>query len=186
MRCSGRCCASWTIPVAASKSSAPAAQPYRTIAATAKTNVSERTPPPSGLIGTGNRSASAAAAVSAAIPARSRPLCDDVANSYAAATRTPRPATQTGTMRAASFRGVPAEELMPRPLPGQLVERVPRQLSDRGRNEHEDEQETDQPRLPLQHQRTSRARGVTSDCAILTRRTLRRIPRRGDLVESTT
>jgi hypothetical protein len=66
--------------VAASRSSAPAAHPKRTIAATAKTNVSEVTPPPvSALIGTGNRSARVAAAVSAARLISSRALCSVVA-----------------------------------------------------------------------------------------------------------
>ena len=109
MRCNGRCWASWTMAVAASRRSAPAAHPKSTIAATAKTNVSEVTPPPvSALIGTGNRSARVAAAVSAARLISSRALCSVVAKTYAAALRTPRPARQTGRIRAFSRRDVTA------------------------------------------------------------------------------
>jgi hypothetical protein len=101
-----------TMEVAVTSRSAPAAQPKSTIAATANTNVSEITPPPvSELIGTGNRSASVAAAVSAARLISVRLLCPLVASSYAAATRTPSPARQTGTMRAVSLRGAAAREL---------------------------------------------------------------------------
>ena len=69
------------IEVAASRSRAPAAHPKSTIAATAKTKVSETTPPPlSALIGTGKRSASVAAAVRAARLISARPVCSVVAN----------------------------------------------------------------------------------------------------------
>src|SRR5439155_2955719 len=121
------------------------------MAATANTNVSERTPPPSGLIGTGKRSARVAAAVRAASPTSSRPLCPVVANSYPAATRTARPAMQTGKMRAASRRGVTAVEVTSAPLPGQLVDRIPGELPERDRNEHDQGHQEDQPGLPLQH-----------------------------------
>src|SRR5919202_249230 len=127
--------------------------------ATANTKVSETTPPPlSALIGTGNRSASVAAATSAAKPISSRPLCGVVANEYPAATSTPKPATQTGRMRTASLFGVTAWELMPKRLPGQLFEGVPRELSERGRNERQDSQESDQTGLPLQHKNLHRQR----------------------------
>src|SRR2546421_3240764 len=121
------------------------------MAATANTNVSDRTPPPSGLIGTGKRSARVAAAVRAASPTSSRPLWPVVANSYPAATRTPRPAMQTGKMRAASRRGVTAVEVTSAPLPGQLVDRFPGELPERDRNEHDQGHQEDQPGLPLQH-----------------------------------
>ena len=100
------------IDVAVSSSKAPAAQPNSTIAATAKTNVSEMTPPPlSALIGTGNRSASVAAAVNAMRLISSDPMWSVVAKTYAAATRIPSPARQTGTIRNVSRRGVTAWEL---------------------------------------------------------------------------
>src|SRR5262249_59306476 len=116
-----------------------------------KTNVSERTPPPSGLIGTGNRSASVAAAVNAASPISSCAVWLDVANSYAAATRTPRPATQTGMMSAASLLGGAAVEVTSLPLPGELVDGVPGELTERDRNDDDQGQQDDQPALPLQH-----------------------------------
>src|ERR1700704_3712448 len=116
--------------VAASSRRAPAAHPKRTIAATANTNVSESTPPPvSALMGTGNRSASVAAAVSAARLISARPLCAVVAKTYVAATRTPSPATQTGRTRALSRRDVTACELTSDLEPGELVERVPGELT---------------------------------------------------------
>src|SRR5439155_8546699 len=140
-------------------------------------NVSERTPPPSGLIGTGNRSASVAAAVRAASPISSRPPCAVVPNSYAAATSTPRPATQTGKIRAASLRGGAAVEVI-RPLPGQLFDAVPGELTERGRDEHDEGHEDDQPGLPLQHSKPPRG---TPDRGILSRARRAGIPRLGDL-----
>src|SRR5689334_5841352 len=125
-------------PVAKSSSNAPAAQPYSTIAATAKTNVSETTPPlPSALIGTGNRSARVAAAVSAASEMSVRPLCAVVANSYAAAIKIPRPARQTGAIRKESRRGVAACVLTVGRLPGELVgERFPGELTQQRCDQH--------------------------------------------------
>src|SRR5262249_13657721 len=132
---------------------APAAQPYKTIAATAKTNVSETTPPlPSALIGTGKRSANVAAAVSAASETSVRPLCAVVANSYAAATRIPSPAAQTGAIRKESRRGRTAWGPTVLLLPGELVgERFPRELPEQCCDQHQDGHESDQLWLPLQH-----------------------------------
>src|SRR5439155_22781781 len=73
-----------------------------------------------------------------------------VAKWYAAATSAPRPAMQTGRMRAASLRGVAAVEVTPAPLPGELLDRVPRQLTEPGRNQHDHREEDDQTRLPPQ------------------------------------
>src|SRR5437588_782325 len=153
IRWKGRCCARWIAPVATRSSSAPAAQPYSTIAATANTNVSETTPPPlSTLIGTGKRSASVAAAVSAASRISVLPLCSVVAKTYAAATSTASPARQTGTRRAVSRRGVTACVLTARGLPGELVgERRPRELCQQRCDQHHDHHESDQLWLPLQH-----------------------------------
>src|SRR5436853_1047053 len=138
--------------VAASRSKAPAAQPKRTIAATANTKVSESTPPPvSALIGTGKRSASVAAAVSAARLISARAPCAVVAKTYPAAIRTPRPARQTGTMRALSRRDVTACELTSGLEPGELFEGVPGELTRDCRDEHQDRHESNQLRLPLQH-----------------------------------
>src|SRR5262245_39657615 len=153
IRSNGRCCAPWMTPVATSSSNAPAAQPYSTIAATAKTNVSETTPPlPSALIGTGKRSANVAAAVSAAREISVRPLCAVVPNSYAAAIRIPSPARQTGAIRRESRRGVTAWVLTVWLLPGELVgERLPGELPQQDCDQHQDGHESDQLWLPLQH-----------------------------------
>src|SRR5438874_292070 len=81
-----------------------------------------------------------------------RSLCAVVAKTYAAARRTPRPARQTGRRRAVSRRGVTACALTMRLLPGELVgERLPRELSQQCRKQHEDGDESDQLGLPLQH-----------------------------------
>src|SRR5919204_6904978 len=123
------------------------------MAATAKTNVSETTPPlDSALIGTGKRSASVAAAVSASRLIMVRPLCSLVAKWYPAATRIPPPARQTGRMRAVSRRGLTACVLTVSGLPGELVgERFPRELSQERSQQHQDGHESDQLWLPLQH-----------------------------------
>src|SRR5207253_9269684 len=123
----------------------------RTRRAPANPKVRERAAAPPGLLGTGTRSARVAAAVSAASPISSRPLWLSVANWYPAATSTPRPATQTGVMRAASLRGGAAVEVTPAPLPGELVDRVPSQLTEHDRNERDHREEDDQPGFPLQH-----------------------------------
>src|SRR6266511_1117754 len=164
MRWNGRCSSSWIVAVATRSRIAPAAQPYRTIAATANTNVSETTPPPlSALIGTGNRSASVAAAGRAARLMSVRPLCAVVAKTYAAATSIARPARQTGRIRAVSRRGVTAWELTVRVLPGELVgDRLPRELSQQCGKEHHEGHESDQLWLPLQHPRVPPRRRQTA------------------------
>src|SRR5690242_11497345 len=169
------------IDVAVSRSSAPAAQPNRTIAATAKTNVSEMTPPPlSALIGTGNRSASVAATVNAARLISSGPVCSAVAKTYAAAMRIPSPARQTGTIRKFSRRGVTAWALMLSVLPGEL-ERFPGELPQQCRNQHQDSHESDQLWLPLQHSVSPlRFDGLTPAAGILSGGRPRGIPRAGD------
>src|SRR5438309_4088216 len=58
---------------------------------------------------------------------------------------------QTGKMRAASRRGVTAVGVTSAPLPGQLVDRIPGELTERDRNEHDQGHQEDQPGLPLQH-----------------------------------
>src|SRR5438874_4725740 len=58
---------------------------------------------------------------------------------------------QTGRMRAASLRGGAAVEVTSAPLPGELLDRVPRELTETNRNEHDHHEEDDQTGLPLQH-----------------------------------
>src|SRR6266849_2317679 len=65
--------------------------------------------------------------------------------------RTPRPARQTGRMRAFSRRDVTGCELTSGLEPGELVERVPGELTRDCRDEHEDRQHGNQLRFPLQH-----------------------------------
>src|SRR6266487_3246062 len=65
--------------------------------------------------------------------------------------RTPRPARQTGRMRALSRRDVTACELTSGLEPGELVERVPGELTRDCRDEHQDRHEGNHLRLPLQH-----------------------------------
>src|SRR6266705_2385482 len=94
--------------------------------------------------------------------------------------RTPRPARQTGRMRALSRRDVTACELTSGLEPGELVERVPGELTRDCRDEHQDCNEGNQLRLPLQHpQNLPEQRRQTGGLFLL--RSEWRIPPKGDL-----
>src|SRR5207253_10372693 len=103
-----------------------------------------------------------------------------VAKKYAAATRTPSPARQTGSSSAVSRREGTACVLTLRLLPGELVgDRIPGELSQECRNQHQDGYEGDQLWLPLQHPVVPPRRRQTAGFSRAS--TMWRITREGDL-----
>src|SRR5262249_23988431 len=83
-----------------------------------------------------------------------------------------------GMMSAASLLGGAAVEVTSLPLPGELVDGVPGELTERDRNDDDQGQQDDQPGLPLQHAQPPRG---TPDRGILSRGQSGGIPRLGDL-----
>src|SRR5262249_34864627 len=101
--------------------------------------------------GTGKRSASSEAPKKAATPATTVAACVVVANDAVAATTVARPATQTGRTTGESFRLAAAGWLILDGVPPEEARQVGLAEHERERDQHGDDHDDPNPRVPLQH-----------------------------------
>src|SRR5215831_5535502 len=175
----GRCSRSWVTAGATTTTSRPAAQPNKTIEATPKTNDSETPGGPTPSTGTGKRSASVDAIMSAATPRMVVVLCGVIAKETIAAHVTARPARQTG-MTTASRRGGGKARCLTAPLPVQVQPVLEACAEQCDQKQRDNGGKGNEARTPLQHLQPPH--GSEHNGEILPVAANGHIPRKGELL----